>query len=266
MGLFDKKYCDVCGEKIGLLGNRKLEDGNLCKNCARKLSYWFDERRHSTVEQIREQLAYREENQQKVAEFNVTRTIGRSVKVLIDEDNRKFMVVRTGNIKEENPDVLDFSQVTGCDLDIDEDSGEEMRTLDDGKEVSYNPPRYYWDYDFHMTIRVNHPYFDDMKFDLNSSDVHIEHTGYVGSTGRIGRLTFSTGGDGFDPRKHPDYLEYEEMGQEIKSLLTDIRISERERAAEAAAPKSPVVCPFCGATTMPDANGCCEYCGAPVGK
>lgn len=37
MGFFDKKYCDVCGEKIGLLGNRKLEDGNLCKNCAAKL-------------------------------------------------------------------------------------------------------------------------------------------------------------------------------------------------------------------------------------
>ena len=29
MGLFDKKYCDICGEKIGLLGNRKLDDGNL---------------------------------------------------------------------------------------------------------------------------------------------------------------------------------------------------------------------------------------------
>ena len=28
MGLFDKKFCDVCGEKIGMLGNRKLEDGN----------------------------------------------------------------------------------------------------------------------------------------------------------------------------------------------------------------------------------------------
>ena len=25
MGLFEKKYCDICGEKIGLLGNRKLE-------------------------------------------------------------------------------------------------------------------------------------------------------------------------------------------------------------------------------------------------
>ena len=30
MGLFDKKNCDICGDKIGLLGNRKLDDGNLC--------------------------------------------------------------------------------------------------------------------------------------------------------------------------------------------------------------------------------------------
>ena len=37
MGLFDKKYCSICGEKIGLFGNRKLEDGNLCKNCEAKL-------------------------------------------------------------------------------------------------------------------------------------------------------------------------------------------------------------------------------------
>ena len=63
MGLFDKKYCDICGEKIGLLGNRKLEDGNLCKDCARKLSPFFSERRNSTVEDIRRQLAYRAENE-----------------------------------------------------------------------------------------------------------------------------------------------------------------------------------------------------------
>ena len=41
MGLFDKKYCSICDEKIGLLGNRKLSDGNLCKDCAAKLSPWF---------------------------------------------------------------------------------------------------------------------------------------------------------------------------------------------------------------------------------
>ena len=53
MGLFDKKNCDICGDKIGLLGNRKLDNGNLCKNCAGKLSPWFEERRHSTVEDIK---------------------------------------------------------------------------------------------------------------------------------------------------------------------------------------------------------------------
>lgn len=65
MGLFDKKYCDICGEKIGLLGNRKLDDGNLCKECAKKLSPWFEERRHSTVEDIKQQLEYREANKEK---------------------------------------------------------------------------------------------------------------------------------------------------------------------------------------------------------
>ena len=67
MGLFDKKYCDICGEKIGLLGNRKLEDGNLCKDCAAKLSPFFSEPRNSTVEEIKEQLAYREDNRNKLA-------------------------------------------------------------------------------------------------------------------------------------------------------------------------------------------------------
>ena len=86
MGLFDKKYCDICGEKIGLLGNRKLEDGNLCKACAKNLSPWFSDRRRSTVEEIKEQLAYREENKEKVAAFHITRTLGTSTKVLLDEN------------------------------------------------------------------------------------------------------------------------------------------------------------------------------------
>ena len=76
MGLFDKKYCDICGEKIGLLGNRKLEDGNLCKDCAKKLSPWFSDRRRSTVEDIKGQLTYREENREKAAQFCTTRSFG----------------------------------------------------------------------------------------------------------------------------------------------------------------------------------------------
>ena len=59
MGLFDKKNCDICGEKIGMLGNRKLEDGNMCKDCAKKLSPFCDDRSHSTIEQMKAHLQYR---------------------------------------------------------------------------------------------------------------------------------------------------------------------------------------------------------------
>ena len=67
--LFDKKQCSICGGDIGLLGNRKLEDGNCCKNCAAKLSPWFSERRQSTVEDIKAQLEYREATRRKWRRF-----------------------------------------------------------------------------------------------------------------------------------------------------------------------------------------------------
>ena len=60
MGLFDKKFCNICNGKIGLLGNRKLADGNLCKDCARLLSPFVTDRRQSSVEEIRQHLNYRE--------------------------------------------------------------------------------------------------------------------------------------------------------------------------------------------------------------
>ncbi len=125
--LFEKKICSVCGGEIGLLGNRKLEDGNLCKNCAKKLSPWFSDRKNSTVEEIKEQLAYREANRSKVAAFHTSRTFGVNTKVLLDEDAGKFMVTSARNLEDANPDVLDFSDVTGCRIDIDEKRSEVTR-------------------------------------------------------------------------------------------------------------------------------------------
>ena len=152
MGLFDKKYCDICGEKIGLLGNRKLEDGNLCKDCAKKLSPWFSDRRRSTVEDIKGQLAYREENREKAAQFRTTRSFGEDRKVLLDEDHRWFTVTRARDLAEANPDILDFDAITGCRMDIDESRTELTREDADGKDVSYVPPRYEYSYDFFLII------------------------------------------------------------------------------------------------------------------
>lgn len=261
MGLFSKKYCDVCGEKIGLIGNRKLEDGNLCKDCAKKLSPWFSERRHSTLAAIREQLAYREDNKNAVAAFHTTRSLGRSTKLLIDEDARKFMVTGASNLAEANPDVLDYAQVTGCDLDIQENRTEKKQTVD-GKSVSFNPPRYEYSYNFYCTIQVNHPYFDDMRFALNTLPVKTGERSMGGS----GNWKMSSAMVGFRQSQGiADYYECIELGNQIKEAVDGMRQEIRAEVQAAAAPKKPVLCPFCSAKTLPDANGRCEYCGSPLG-
>lgn len=248
MGLFSKKTCAICGGEIGLLGNRKLEDGNLCKKCAAKLSPWFNERRRSTVEQIRAQLQYREENKNAVAAFHTTRSLGGGTKLLIDEDARKFVVTGARDLLASNPDVLDYAMVTGVDLDIDEDVDEATTEDKDGKSISYRPPRYDYSYDFHIVIRVNHPYFNEIRFRLNDSDVKTTVEPVPASRKP-------------DPQTNVDYAEYARMGQEIVSVLTQGRQQIRDEAA----PKKAKNCPSCGASTVPDARGCCEYCGSFIG-
>lgn len=243
--MFEKKVCDVCGGEIGLLGNRKLEDGNLCKDCAKKLSPFFDDRRHSTVDSIKEQLAYREENKNAVDAFHVTRTLGDATKVLLDEDAGKFIVSSSSKWREENPDVIDFSQVTGCNLDIDENQSEIMRTDKEGKRVSYVPRRYKYSYQFYIKIHLNAPYFDEIRFRLTNRSVEVESSGNA-----LGGM----------PPKPADYHTFERMGNEIVKALTDIR--KNVRAANQ--PKAAVNCPWCGATTIPDASGRCEYCGGAL--
>ena len=173
MGLFDKKYCDICGEKIGLLGNRKLEDGNMCKDCAKKLSPFFSERRSSTVAEIKQQLAYREQNKQVLAGFSPMFTFGEDYKIYIDPMKQSFVVSRRnpGSWSDENPDVIPLSSVTGCNLRVDEDREEIYTQGKDGERVSYNPPRYKFTYDFYIDINVNNPYFDEITARLNDSDV-----------------------------------------------------------------------------------------------
>ena len=248
--IFEKKECSVCGGEIGLLGNRKLEDGNLCKECAAKLSPWFSDRRNSTVAEIQEQLVYREDNKKAVEAFNTTCSFGRNTKILIDEDAKKFMVTGARNVKDANPDVLDFSQVTGCDLDIEEERNEEKKEDAEGNSVSYNPPRFYYSYDFRMIIRVNHPYFDTINFQLNSSGVEINPENATSHAP--------------NPSLNQDYREYEAMGKEIKEILTRARQQVRAEKENAVKAKTAVQCPCCGATTIPDANDHCEYCGGAV--
>ena len=271
MGLFDKKYCDICGEKIGLLGNRKLEDGNLCKDCAKKLSPWFSERRNSTVQEIKAQLDWREKNRERTARFCTTRAFGERTRLLLDETHRWFTVTRAKNPADDNSDVLDFSAITGCRTDIDESRTElKLETRDsDGKIVrrSYNPPRYEYDYDFYIIVSVNVPYFSEMKFKLNDDTVHIP-------------FQPRWAGGGFmqdrrdEPLYDPCYRGFKESCDEICALMERLRSGavNPTAAAPAAAGIDPELaevmkniswrCAEC--RTSNSGTMTCRHCGAPL--
>ena len=253
MGLFDKKYCDVCGAKIGFLGNRKLEDGSLCKDCAGKLSPFFSDRRNSTIAEIKEQLAYRKENEQRLADFSPSVTFDGSKKVYIDPIRERFIVTRLSNWRSGNPDLINLSQVRNVETDIRENKEEIFYKDSEGNEKSYEPRRYECDYEFNVTIHVDSPWFDEIELELS---------------------------DGNRPdRRFTDlYRAYEQKMHELADIL--MRRNERFRVLDGdgmmkqiraedelsdslpvSQPSGEWVCPSCGAKS--GGAKFCENCGAP---
>ena len=169
MGLFDSKNCDICGEKISLLGNRKVEDGNVCKNCAAKLSPFMSGRRHTTLEDIKRHLEYREQNKQSVAQFNPNMVLGNNTKIYIDQNMGCFAVSRDRDWRSKNPDIIPLNQVSNVHTEVKENKRELYRKDAEGHNVSYNPKQYEYSYEFEVEINVNSPYFDEIKFELSDS-------------------------------------------------------------------------------------------------
>ena len=280
MGLFDKKFCDVCGEKIGMLGNRKLEDGNICKDCAKKLSAWFDDRRHSTLEEIKSQLQMREENRSLVSSFRPGRVI-RSDRYNLYIDERQQLFAASVNLdREDNPDIISLSQITGCNLDVDEMRTEEYRTDRDGERESYNPPRYSYSYDYYFYIYLNHPYIHEMKLKLNSMDISEDDRNRRHDVERAGQEMMSylqnvtgctVGGMGMNQGMgmQPAAGMNQGMSQNVNpqggmGTAAGGMGAAAGAAAGAAfagnAAEGPWVCQSCGAT---NAGRFCESCGSP---
>ena len=298
--LFDKKECAICGGEIGLLGNKKLEDGNMCKACASRLSPWFDDRRHSTVEQIKQQLAYREENRQRLMQFRPTQTFGEMYELKVEVNNGiplQFVIARTDDYREENADLISFRQVTSFDIDIDESETELKRRNSQGEMVSYVPARYQYSYDFYVEIHTDCPYYDDIRFRLNRSTLDLETV----KTGRskfgpknLNPTRFKNNFKGdFDPTLYPEYREYEAMCEAIEEIFragmqgmamggyvqqpTGMNAGAYmqqpvnmyaappvvEQEMPAAVEKRPKFCSNCGAPA--EGGKFCQSCGSPLG-
>ena len=212
---------------------------------------------------VLEQLKYREENRLRVANFNTTRSIGENKKVLMDETAGLFTVSDGRDLPGENPDILAFADITGCTWEVDKDRTEIMREGKDGEEVSYDPPRYTEHFDFYVTVQVNNPYFDEMRFRVNPSTIDVEpdlekapRMQKTSAAERIVGMVL----DAMTPDENPEYSKYKRMCEEMCNTLQAARLAARVGLTD----NAPVVCSFCGKTTVPTDAGCCEFCGGAV--
>ena len=214
--LFEKKECAICGGEIGLLGNRKLEDGNCCKDCAKKLSPWFDERRHSTVEQIKAQLQAREYNKLALETWQPSIALGDYYTMYVKTKGDvpiSFVVSNSDKYRENNADILSFLWITACTPDIRESRTELKQTNSQGEKISYDPPRYEYRYDFYIKLDIKGcDYIDDMRFRINSSTVELETV--------MPKATLFSAAQSFDPMLYPEYRKYKAMLDEICEVVS----------------------------------------------
>lgn len=288
MGLFDifkKKECCICGNEVGLLGNRKLEDGNMCSKCTKKLSSWFEDRRSSTVQQIKEQLAYRAQNEEDLKGFNVSRVIGDYEKIHIEGVNgvpTRFFVTQFGETVEDNPDIIHFRDVVSCVMDLDVHDEELMQKDAEGNRVSYNPPRFQHHYNFIIRMEIqNNPYFDNIHFTVNSGVVTLESVGGLSGLGGaalsgllkgagVGTMGMQTESYAMS-RERRRYNEYQMMCEKIIQVVEDGKRGAVEApaapavqppVAEAPVQSGPKFCPNCGAPA--DGGKFCQHCGSKL--
>ena len=166
--LFEKKDCEICGGEIGLLGNTKLADGDMCKDCKAKLSPLFRVTDETTVADILGQIEYRKENEKALEAFNPDEEFGAVDKIFVDTAAKKFVFARNGDWKDPKADVIDFSQVTEVETDEEEDMMHFDHEDEDTGETSTSEIKVVH---FHVTIHVNSPYFDTIEVCLSEGEV-----------------------------------------------------------------------------------------------
>ncbi|MBR3999035.1 MAG: hypothetical protein IKI93_11910, partial [Clostridia bacterium] len=149
--------------------------------------------------------------------FKPTKTLGDYYKMYVMYENgcpSRFVVSSAANYVEANADIIRFTDVVSCNVDI-RDSRTEMKRLNENNErVSYVPPRYEFSYEFYVELGINNPYFDKIRFKVNRSTVKLisELQTHRASSG-IGQFLLSN--NDFDPTYNPEFRQYQMMCDEI---------------------------------------------------
>lgn len=112
MGLFDKKSCDMCGNKVNMLTRVKMSDGYLCGDCKKNLSEFASNWKNRTLAQAREHIAQREANKLKYEQFKQTSVAGdKEERLVVDASHGWFYFAFGRDYKQGNPEVFNFNQL-----------------------------------------------------------------------------------------------------------------------------------------------------------
>ena len=262
MGLFDKKFCSVCGEKIGLLGNMKLADGNLCRSCRKKLSpfYIVD---GVTITEIRTHLQYREQNRAALRYFNSDKVIGADQpigpdrKLCIDSHQRKFLLSVKNELEVENPDIFDLASIKDICFYIQESTDSETP----GGSIDYY-------YTFYLTLTLDHPFIHKLAFVINSRPVSTckriyenqVRDVYKGGSGIGADILFARAKARTDKQAVEEYLKYYTVVNDMVGALAEA--AQIQLAAPSESHTIPKFCPNCGAKVAIGAF--CTECGTKL--
>ena len=188
--LFKKDPCCLCGEKTGLL-DKKCQDGKVCKECAKKVSPWFEDWKTADKLKLETHIAMRAADRSMADMGNYNKVFGEFGVILIDEAAKKFIafpdtssglfgsqrkVKSLSDVIDLGPDIIDFKAVEDIELDITETTREEKRT-ENGQQVSYFPPHILYMETFTLHLKLDYPFFKNMRIQLNDGAVQIHNIG-----------------------------------------------------------------------------------------
>lgn len=118
MGLFEKKECVLCGAKAGLFSREKIAGGAfICGDCRKKISPYTTGFSRMTLEDVKEQIRIKEENDRRYqSEFVTSRRFdfdSRHPIMAVDDTHGAFAILTN-----ERPDIFTFSQIVSYNVDL----------------------------------------------------------------------------------------------------------------------------------------------------
>lgn len=290
MGLFDKKFCDICGEKVNMLTQQKLSDGFLCSDCKHKLCSFTSGWKERTVDDVKRHLELREQNKQKYQQFNCSATAGDSdSSIQVDFNNQWFFFdINNRDNKNGNPQIFDFSQLQDFWLeqeyrtltDSDQDGIPDIRDKFDNRQPgNQNNSNFFMSNQMYGNVQTNvmNVPFDAQPF-LRNIDSSYSRTGGIKEVSGIKAcfkvtdpyitddISFTVAYVGSN--NHKQLIQAYELGVQIMQLCQQMKSSpsaptaREQEIMEKVIKDIPWKCKACGLPNYGTLT--CSHCGGPI--